>query len=61
MRQVIYAIFISNNRPWFHLWLKENLVKHQKISKYYENDCLQSFVLLFLSLLATPIVENSHI
>ena len=32
-------MFISNNRPSFHLWLNENLVKHQKVSKYYENDC----------------------
>ena len=32
-------MFISNNRASFHLWWKENLVKHQKVSKYYENDC----------------------
>ena len=30
----------------FHLWWKENLVKHQKVSKYYENDYLQNFILL---------------
>ena len=23
----------------FHLWWKENLVQHQKVSKYYENEC----------------------
>ena len=32
-------MFISNNRPSFHLWWKEKLVKHQKVSKYYETDC----------------------
>ena len=32
-------MFISNNRPSFYLWGKENLVKHQKVSKYYENNC----------------------
>ena len=32
-------MLISNNRPSFHLWGKKNLVKHQKVSKYYENDC----------------------
>ena len=32
-------MFISNNCTSFHLWRKENLVKHQKISKCYENDC----------------------
>ena len=32
-------MFISNNRASFHLWGKENLVKHRKVSKYYETDC----------------------
>ena len=31
-------MFISNNRASFHLWWKENLVKHQKVLKYFEND-----------------------
>ena len=39
MRQFVYTNFISNNRELFHLWWKENLVNHQKVSKYYENDC----------------------
>ena len=39
VRQLVYTMFISNNRPSFHLWWKENLVKHQKVSKYYETDC----------------------
>ena len=32
-------MFIKNNRPSFHLWWKENLVKHRKVSKYYDTDC----------------------
>ena len=32
-------MFISNNRPSFHLWWKKNLVKHRNISRYYETDC----------------------
>ena len=32
-------MFISNNRASFHLWWNENLVRYQKISKYYQNDC----------------------
>ena len=44
VRQLVYAMFISNNRS-FHLWWNENLVKHQNVSKYYENDC--GFVFLF--------------
>ena len=54
-------MFIGNNRTSFHLRLQENLVKYQKVSSYYENDCLQNFLLLFMSLLIAPIVKNSHI
>ena len=32
-------MFITNNRASLHLRWNENLVKHQKVSKYYENDC----------------------
>ena len=39
MRQLLYTMFISNNRTSFHLWRKENLIKNQKVSKCYENDC----------------------
>ena len=38
LRQLVNIPFISNNRASFHLWRKESLVKHQKVSKYYEND-----------------------
>ena len=61
MRQLVYTILISNNRPSFHLWWKENLAKLQQVSKYYEKDCLQIFLLLFMSLLPTKFVKNSHI
>ena len=39
MTQLVYTMFIINNCASFHLCWKENLVKHQKVSKYYENDC----------------------
>ena len=39
MMQHVYTTFISINRASFHLWWKENLVKHQKVSNYCENDC----------------------
>ena len=42
-RQLVYTMSISNNHPSFHLWWKENLVKHQKVSKHYENICLPFF------------------
>ena len=51
---------MSNNRPSFHLWRRKNLVKHEKVSKYYENDCLQNFLSLFMSLLTAKFVRNSH-
>ena len=54
-------MFINNNRASFHFWRKENFVKHQKFSKYYENDCLQNLILLFMSLLTAKFVESSHI
>ena len=60
MRQLVYTMFISNNRASFHLWWKENLVKHQKVSKHV-NDCLQNFVLLFMSWWTAKFVKNSHI
>ena len=37
--QLWYSIFITNNHGSFHLWWKENLVKYQKVSKYYVHDC----------------------
>ena len=61
MRQLVYIMFISNNRTSFHLWWKENLVKHPKVSKYYEADCLQNFILLFMFLLTAKLVKKSHI
>ena len=30
---------ISNNHTSLHLWWKENLVKHQTVSKYFKSDC----------------------
>ena len=59
--QLVYNMFICNNRPLLHLWLKEKFIKHQKVSIYYENNCLQNFLQLLISLLTTPIVKNSHI
>ena len=45
-------MFISNNPSSFQLWSKENVLKRQSVSKYYENDCLQN--LLFRLSLLTP-------
>ena len=60
MRQLVYTMFITNNYNSFLLWQKENLVKHQKVSKYYDQDCLKNFLLHFVSLLRGLIFKNSH-
>ena len=40
MKQLEYTMFITNNnQASFHLWWKENLVKQQKLSKYYVHGC----------------------
>ena len=54
-------MFIRNTRPSFHLWRKGNLEKHRKVSKYYETDCLQNCILLFVLLSKTKFVKNFHI
>ena len=61
MKQVVYAMFITNIHSSFHLWLKENLVKHQNVSEYYDHGSFQNVLLLFISLLTAPIFKNSHI
>ena len=37
--------FISNNYVLFYLWQKENLVKYQKASKYYDQDWMMHLFL----------------
>ena len=34
---------------------------HQKVSKYYEHDCLQNFLLYFMPLLTALIIKKAHI
>ena len=41
-----------------HLWWKENLVKHWKVSKYYKTDCLINFLLLFMFLLTAKLPKS---
>ena len=39
--------------------MKGNLLKHQKVSKYYKSGCLK--ILLFMSLLTAPIVKKGYL
>ena len=65
LRQLVYTQliyqFIKINQPYFQLQWKENLVKHQNFSKCYDHDCLQNFLLYFMSLLTVSAIKNSHI
>ena len=58
--QLGYTIFIRNDRVSFHFWAKENLLKHQRVSKYDDNDCLKNLLLDFMFVLAAIFVKNSH-
>ena len=40
---------------------EEKIFSTIKVLKDYEHDCLQNFVLLFLSFLTALVVKNSHI
>ena len=62
-------MFIGNNRTSFHLWGKENLVKHRKVPKYHETDCrlfhvLEEIMFYSISSLLLSVtqvkVEGSH-
>ena len=44
----------------FCLWQVQPLLKHCKSSKYYEHDCLQTFVLLSTSSMMIHVFEKSH-
>ena len=51
-------MFMSNNRPSFHFWWKENLLKHRKVSIFDDIDCLQNFALIFMILSTTKFVKS---
>ena len=55
---ISYFPKILSLKSFSHSW---RFVSLEKISKNYEDDCLQNFVLFFMCLLTVPIVKNSHI
>ena len=61
MRQLVYTMFITNNRSSFHLWWKEILVKCQKVSKCYEHDCRRKITLMIWPLLSLGKSVSSNI
>ena len=61
MQTLVYTFFTTNNQKSFHLWWRENLLKLQKFSKYYETHCLQTFLLLFMFFFLTAkLIKKCH-
>ena len=56
----IYGAIQKKKKKKKYVW-KKNLAKHWKVSKYYETDCLQNFLLHFMLLLTRKFVKNNHI
>ena len=48
MRQLAYTKFSTSNHNSLHLWWKKNLVKHQKVWKYYDQDCSFGKEIIFI-------------
>ena len=61
MSELVYTIYITNNHALFQLWLKENLIKNQKVLKYCDHYCQQNFLFLIMFLLTAPIGKFSHV
>ena len=55
LRELVYITFISNSHATIHLWSKEILVKHRKVSIFF------FFLTFIMSLLTALIFKNSHI
>ena len=61
MRQLVCIMFISKKSHILSFVVKRKFGKHRKVSNYYETDWLQIFLLIFMFLLRTNFVKNSHI
>ena len=53
----IYQI-IASNHALLNLWREENLLKPQKLSKYYDHGCLQKIILHFMYLLTVSMLKT---
>ena len=59
MRQLVYTMFITDNRASFHFWWKESLLKHQKVSKYYESDGSLNIIEICIYCMVIYMVEGN--
>ena len=46
----MHSVSANNNLAPFRLWLRENMLKLKKISRYFVTRCLENFLLLVISL-----------
>ena len=58
VKQFVDTMITSNNRVSGDLWEKQNFIKHQQVSKYFGNYCLENFRFLFISLLIAKRVKK---
>ena len=58
------SYFITNNHLLLHLCWKENLVKHQKVSKYYDHDWIPTVhvqsILVILVISVSTVHQSSQ-
>ena len=50
MRQLVRLLSGDNNLGPFHLWWRNIVLKSEKVSKYFIQDCLQISFLVFIFL-----------
>ena len=58
VKQFVDTMITSKNRASGDLWEKQNFIKHQQVSKCFENNCLENFLFLFISLLIAKRVKK---
>ena len=54
-------MFVNNGRISFHLRWGVDLVGHRGVLGCYGDDCVQNVILVFMSLLAVPVVGGGRI
>ena len=62
LRQLVYQVCYTRNHVPFYLWLIGSVLKHCKVQKYYDQDCLKILFLLSTLLVKIQISwKNAHL
>ena len=59
MRQLLYLVYYTIHEVLFYLWRIVPVQQHCKILKYYEPDCLKTFLLLSTLPMMIQVSEKS--